>query len=285
MTENYINGLIEEINHSLVRDINPQRGVLESAIHYALSVKCKRLRPLLFLILIEAYELKPLKYIDIACAIECIHTYSLIHDDLPSMDNDDFRRGMPTVHKKYDEAIALLAGDTLLTLAFEKISKCDIEPEKLISIFRILTSSIGLKGMAGGQALDLKFDGNKSRIYEIHQKKTAELIKSTLQSAAVIIGLDESEMTTIEKIGDTIGLAFQLTDDLLDVEGNELIVGKKLNKDQKNQSPNSALFFGPDVVKGEIDRLYLNSLELLKKLEIDFPPFLFLMKKMVYRSK
>jgi geranylgeranyl pyrophosphate synthase len=285
MIEEYINKLTRNIDQSLIQNIDPGRGILEEAIYYALSIKCKRLRPLLFLSLVDAFKLSALSYLDIACAIECIHTYSLIHDDLPSMDNDDYRRGMPTVHKKFNDAIALLAGDTLLTLAFERISKSDVNASKLINILKILTTGIGLNGMAGGQALDLQFDGNGNNILEIHRKKTAELIKASLLTAAEIIDLHPHEKKTLAEAGETIGIAFQLADDLLDIEGDEQEVGKKLNKDRENMSPNSVLYYGIDYVRKEIDGMYKETVELLKNLNIDFPPFLYLIKKMVYRSK
>ena len=227
----------------------------------------------------------PLDYMDIACAIEYIHTYSLIHDDLPAMDNDDFRRGMPTVHKRFNEAIALLAGDTLLTYAFEKIAGAKAEPGKIVNILKILTSGIGKDGMAGGQALDLEFNGNKEVIFEIHRKKTAELIKSSLLSAAEIIAMKPAEKEILAQAGITIGIAFQMADDLLDIEGDEKEVGKKLHKDQDNQSPNSILFYGTDYIKNEIDNYYRKALAMLNELNIDFPPFLYLMEKMVYRRK
>lgn len=281
----YIENLTGTVDESLLKGLNPHKGILESAIHYALSVKGKRLRPLLFLTLIEAYGKDPMTYMDIACAIECIHTYSLIHDDLPSMDNDDFRRGMPTVHKKFNDAIALLAGDTLLTIAFEKISGAKAEPVKIVNILRLLTVGIGAEGMAGGQALDLEFKGDKNIIFEIHRKKTAELIKATLLSAAEIVDLPPHEKELLAQVGTTIGMGFQMADDLLDIEGDELEVGKKLHKDQDNHSPNAVLFYGKDFIKSEIDASYRKTMALLEELRIQFPPFLYLMEKMVYRSK
>ncbi|UCH96829.1 MAG: polyprenyl synthetase family protein [Candidatus Aminicenantes bacterium] len=281
----YIMNLTTKVDESLVKGLNPENGVLEAAVHYALSVKGKRLRPLLFLTLLHAYKLNPLDYLEIAGAIECIHTYSLIHDDHPCMDDDDFRRGMPTVHKKFDDAIALLAGDTLLTYAFEKIAAANIEPKKIVNILRILTVGIGKKGMAGGQALDLEFNGNKNIIFTIHRMKTAELIKSTLLSAAEIIGMIDKEKEILGEAGQTIGLGFQMADDLLDIIGDEKEVGKKLKKDQGNQSPNCILFYGEEYIKKEIDAAYNKTMTLLKQLNIDFPPFLYLMEKMVYRSK
>jgi len=283
--KDYFKNLTEKIDESLVEGLNPDNGVLEAAIHYALSVKGKRLRPLLFLTLIDAFKMNPLDYMDIACAIECVHTYSLIHDDLPVMDNDDFRRGMPTVHKKFNDAVALLAGDTLLTHAFEKLSRSAIDPGKTVNILRILTVGIGKDGMAGGQALDLEFDGNKEIIFKIHRKKTAELIKAALLSAAEIISMSQKKKDILGEAGKTIGIAFQMADDLLDLEGDEKEVGKKLNKDQGNKSPNAVLFYGKEFIKKEIDAAYNKTLTLLDQLNIDFPPLLFLMEKMVYRRK
>jgi geranylgeranyl diphosphate synthase type II len=284
MTDYYDN-LTDKVNESLLTGFSCDRGILESAIHYAMSVKGKRLRPLLFLTLLDAFDKEPLEYMDVACAVEYIHTYSLIHDDLPAMDDDDYRRGMLTVHKKFNEPIALLAGDTLLTAAFERISKADIHPQKIVNIIRILTESIGIEGMAGGQALDLEFKGNQGEILEIHRKKTALFIKGTLLAAAEIAGMRDHEKELLGQAGTAIGIAFQMADDLLDIEGDEKLVGKRLKKDEGNLSPNSILYFGKDFIKQEIERSYQKTIEIMKELKVKFPPFLDLMKKMVYRSK
>ncbi len=283
----YFDRLSDNVNEALLTGIKSKKGILEDAIYYALSVKGKRLRPLLFLSLVDAFDKNAMEFIDIACAIEYIHTYSLIHDDLPAMDNDDFRRGMPTVHKKYDEAIALLAGDTLLTAAFERIAKTPVAPQKIVNIIRILTEGIGKDGMAGGQALDLEFSGpqDKEKIFDIHRMKTAEFIKSVLLSAAEIVDMTDAEKKLLGEAGVSIGIAFQMADDLLDIEGDEKEVGKRLKKDKDNRSPNSVLYFGKDQVAANMERSYQRSLELLKQLAITSPPFLYLMEKMVYRSK
>lgn len=281
----YFNEMSDKIEKALLYGINKERSVLESSIYYSLSIKGKRLRPLILLTLLDAMGASPEEYIDIAAAIEYIHTYSLIHDDLPAMDNDDIRRGMPTVHKKYNEAIALLAGDTLLTIAVEKISNSEIDAEKKIRILQILTKSIGIEGMAGGQSLDLLFDGVSDTIGEIHRKKTAELIRGTMLSAAEIVGLDKEKKEVLSDIGLKIGVAFQMADDLLDIEGNEKEVGKKLQKDISNKSPNSVLYFGADVIKEKIEKGYIEVLSLIKRLGIDFPPFLELIDMMVHRSR
>jgi len=281
----YFNKLSAKVETALLEEIDSERSVLESSIHYSLSIKGKRLRPLIFLTLLDAFGSIPENFMDIAVAIEYIHTYSLIHDDLPAMDNDDIRRGMPTVHKKYNEAIALLAGDTLLTMAVEKISNSDISEKDRISVLRILTKSIGIEGMAGGQSLDLLFKGDPDIISEIHRKKTAELIKGTMMSAAELSGLDMRSKAILSQIGLKIGIAFQMADDLLDIVGNEKEVGKKLHKDSSNKSPNSVLYFGSEVIKEKIENEYEEVLDLIKEMNLDFPPFLELIDMMVHRRK
>lgn len=283
--DHYFNRLIAQVDRSLLDGISRRGSFLEKVICYALTVKGKRLRPLLFLTLIDGFEKTATDYLDIACAIEYIHTYSLIHDDLPVMDDDDFRRGMPTVHKQFNEPIALLAGDTLLSLAFERISLSNISGSQMSRILWILTSSIGVNGMAGGQALDLEFRGEKQKIFKIHRMKTAELIKGTLLTAAEILDLPEPQKKSLRSAGIFIGIAFQMADDLLDIEGDEKEVGKKLQKDKINQSPNSVIYFGKEFVQDKIDYLFHKTLEQLKRVAIDFPPFIDLVRRMAYRSK
>ncbi len=280
--------ITKEINIKMLKGISRKGSSLDMALVYALEVQGKRLRPLLFLSFIDAFNENGFDYkdyFDIACAIEYIHTYSLIHDDLPSMDNDDYRRGQPTVHKKFDPAIALLAGDTLLTLALEKIADSKIDNNKIVEIMKIITKSIGSLGMAGGQALDLGFSGKKEEIFNIHKMKTAELITAAILSAAEIIGMSKEKKDKVREAGILIGIAFQMADDLLDIEGDEKLVGKKLNKDIENDSPNSVYFYGKDFIKKEIENSYKKTIEIFNKLEINSDVFLYLIKKMVYRSK
>jgi len=283
--DDYYKNLTDRVNQSLLQGINPSKNYLEGAVYYSLSVKGKRFRPLLFLSLIEGFGQSPAQYIDIACGIEYIHTYSLIHDDLPTMDNDDFRRGMPTVHKQFNEPIALLAGDTLLTLAIERVSQANISEQKTVRIIRILTSCIGLRGMAGGQAMDLEFKGEKEKIFRIQRMKTADLIRGTLLSAAEVLDMTDDQKKALDMAGVFIGIAFQMADDLLDVIGDEYEVGKRLHKDALNKSPNSVVFYGREFIEEKIDLLYQKTMEKLKEIEIEFPPFLNLIKKMAYRSR
>ena len=281
----YLRRLTEAVDRELLAGIDPRKGTLESAMHYALTVSGKRLRPLLFLTLLDACGKDGQRFIGLASSLEIIHTYSLIHDDLPAMDDDDLRRGMPTVHKKFNEALALLAGDTLLTFAFEKIAAAPLPAEKVVAVMGIVTRCIGKEGMALGQALDLEFAGQAGAIAEIHRLKTAELIKGSLLAAAVVAGMDPRRQEILGKAGLALGLGFQLADDLLDVTGDEKLAGKKLRKDRANRSPNAVLYFGQDGVQAEIDARYREAQQWIGELGIDFPPFLHLMKGMLYRSQ
>lgn len=284
--DDYLAGLLTCIEAALTADMRRDGGSLEQAIQYALNVKGKRLRPILFLTLIDALGGDSRAHMELAAAIEYIHTYSLIHDDLPAMDNDDFRRGAPTVHRKFNEAIALLAGDTLLTMAFEKMAgHRGLTAEKKIRFIQEITRSIGIFGMAGGQALDLEFSGQAELIPMIHRMKTGELIRAVMVSAAEISGVSRERLDTLNEAGKAIGEAFQLADDLLDLEGDESVVGKRLHKDEDNQSPNAALFFGRKQVQESIDRAYEKTTSLLRTAGIDDPAFLALMKLMVYRKR
>lgn len=282
---NCLDRLRTSVDDEILRGIDPRNGTLEAAMHYALSIKGKRLRPLLFLTLLDAWGHRSLDSIDIAVAIEIIHTYSLIHDDLPSMDNDDLRRGLPTVHRKFGEAVALLAGDTLLTLAFEKIVRSPLPAEKKVRILSVISRSIGKDGMAGGQLLDLEFRGDAGRIEDIHRLKTAELIKATMLAAAEIADLAEPDRAILVEAGLSIGLGFQLADDLLDVIGSEEEVGKKINKDRLNQSPNAVLHWGLDKVKTRIVECHQRALESIRSLGLQYSPLDELLEKMVFRSK
>lgn len=207
---------------------------LFDAMEYSLKAGGKRIRPIL--VLESARSLKKNvdinDFIDIAIATEFIHTYSLIHDDLPAMDNDDFRRGKPTCHKVYGEAIAILAGDGLLTYAFEIISNNKkIDPKKLISIINILSHNVGIYGMVGGQAGDI-LDSFQD-VNFIHTNKTAKFISACCQIGAILLDASKEELYKLEKYGLNIGIAFQIWDDVLDEIGDESKTGKKLHKDKE----------------------------------------------------
>jgi geranylgeranyl diphosphate synthase type II len=207
---------------------------LREAIRYSLLAPAKRLRPLLVLWACEACRGDIHKALPAACAVEMIHTYSLIHDDLPAMDDDDLRRGRPTCHKQFGEGVAILAGDALLTLAFEVLSE-DIEPaQRAAACCGLLAHAAGATELVGGQADDLAgefFSGKLDVLESIHRRKTGALFRASLQLGAVCAGASERQREALDEYGKHLGLAFQIVDDLLDVQGDVTKLGKQTNKD------------------------------------------------------
>lgn len=201
---------------------DPVPKVLLDSIQYSLYNGGKRFRPVLSLLVAEHYQQDPLQVLPWAAAIEMIHTYSLIHDDLPCMDNDDIRRGQPTNHKVYGEATALLAGDALLTEAFQMIVRHHMnEPELACRLVDKLSTAIGVTGMVGGQVFDLMMEKSHPTIDELkimQKMKTGLLIRSALEGAAIACKASQNDVLALKFFGDSLGLAFQMTDDLLDLE-------------------------------------------------------------------
>jgi geranylgeranyl diphosphate synthase type II len=183
-----------------------------------------------------------------ACAIEFIHTYSLIHDDLPALDNDDLRRGKPTCHKKFGEAIAILAGDALLTLAFESIGATPVPAERRVSILTEVASAAGtINGMVGGQVADVEAEGKRidpQMLEYIHRSKTAALIRASITSGALCAGAGPDDVARLRRFGETIGWAFQVTDDILDVEESSAALGKTAGKDIAQQKATYPAVYG-----------------------------------------
>jgi geranylgeranyl pyrophosphate synthase len=176
--------------------------------------------------------------LEAACAIECLHAYTLIHDDLPALDDDDVRRGRPSCHKRYGEAVALLAGDALQALAFESLAGCAAPPENVAAAVRILARAAGSRYLVGGQVADIEGEGTESteeRVRFIHSRKTAEIIAASLSIGAALAGAAERVREEIHEIGRAAGFAFQIVDDILDVEGSADTVGKSLRKDEKKR--------------------------------------------------
>ena len=209
---------------------------LAQAIRYSLLAPGKRLRPILVLMASEACGITGNAAMPAACAVEMVHAYSLVHDDLPAMDDDDLRRGQPTCHKKFGEAIAILAGDALLTLAFETLAR-DIHPADVaVACCGTLAAAAGPGGMVGGQADDCMGrleDGDFESLVSIHNRKTGQMIRGSLKLGALVAGADEERIRALDEFGRRLGLAFQITDDLLDVRGEEAATGKRVGKDSK----------------------------------------------------
>lgn len=225
------------IQAALVESLPPAESyppVIHEAMQYSLFAGGKRLRPILLLAAGETVDSPPEPLLPAACAVELIHTYSLIHDDLPVMDNDDFRRGKPTCHKVFGEGIALLAGDALLTQAFAVLSRIEAPPSKVIQAVNELAIAAGSQGMIGGQVVDMKVEGcsaNLEVINYIHSHKTGSLLRVCLRLGGILAGAAEEQLVLLTKYGENIGLAFQVTDDVLDVEGDFKKTGKKSGMD------------------------------------------------------
>lgn len=174
-----------------------------------------------------------------ACAIEMVHTFSLIHDDLPEMDNDDYRRGKLTNHKVYGDGMAVLAGDALLTLAFEVIARQKhTDPATLLRVVQEISTAAGMNGMVGGQAIDLESEGHRIPMQELqkmHMGKTGALFRAALRSGAILAGATEGQLAALTSYAEGFGLAFQITDDILDVTGDEKLIGKPVGSDIRNE--------------------------------------------------
>lgn len=240
MLKKSMNELIEIINNNLdgIIKSSPLNTKLEESMQYSLDVGGKRIRPVLVLLTLEVLNENYKKGLQTALALEMIHTYSLIHDDLPAMDNDDFRRGKLTNHKVYGEWKAILAGDALLTKAFELIANDkNLEAETKVKVISRLAHDSGNLGMVGGQTLDMDSENTPIELHtleQIHKAKTGALLKFSILSAADIANVNDETLNTLDCFSEHLGLMFQIKDDLLDVYGDEKKLGKKVGSDVEN---------------------------------------------------
>jgi geranylgeranyl diphosphate synthase, type II len=225
---------------------------IHTAMRYSVFAGGKRIRPILCLETARIFdpdvELSASPAMHPACAIEFIHTYSLIHDDLPALDNDDLRRGKPTSHKKFGEATAILAGDGLLTLAFETVGQSPASAERIVAMLQEISGAAGtVNGMVGGQVADLENEGKRiepKTLEYIHRSKTAALIRASVTTGAISAGAGIVDVARLRKFGETIGWAFQVTDDILDVEESSAALGKTAGKDIAQQKATYPAVFG-----------------------------------------
>ena len=263
--------LKEEINQQLLKLLSSvKEGKVKEAMTYSLLAPGKRLRPLLFIYVLKAYQMDYHAYLDIACAIEMIHTYSLIHDDLPGMDNDDLRRGRPTCHKQFDEATAILAGDALLNLSVNTILNMSIDNDLKVAIMTRLYEASGVNGMIYGQQQDLAFENQNAslqQLQDIHHHKTGELIAVSMQLAALIAKKDDYQYWT--QIGFDLGLAFQIQDDILDVVGEEEKLGKKVGSDLDNHKSTYVTLLGIEESQRKVEELFQNCYENVYSMRIN----------------
>jgi geranylgeranyl diphosphate synthase type II len=221
---------------------------IHEAMRYSVFAGGKRVRPILCLESARIFSTEIEAALEPACAIEFIHTYSLIHDDLPALDNDDLRRGKPTCHKKFGEAIAILAGDGLLTLAFETIGAARVDATLRVAMLTEVAKSAGTThGMVGGQVADLEAEGKAvgpETLEYIHRSKTAALIRAAITVGAICAGAASEDVARLRRFGETIGWAFQVTDDILDVEESSAALGKTAGKDIAQQKATYPAVFG-----------------------------------------
>ncbi|ETX03284.1 MAG: farnesyl-diphosphate synthase [Candidatus Entotheonella factor] len=244
---------------------------LMDAMRYSVFAGGKRLRPIMMLAAAESGGGDSEPVLPAACALECIHTYSMIHDDLPAMDNDDYRRGKPTNHVVYGEAMAILAGDALLTHAFEILSSLELaeqfSAELLLQVNRCLSNAAGSTGMIGGQVVDTISEGQKVDlpvVEYIHRHKTAALIEASTTAGGLLGGGSLEEVEALRTFGHQVGWAFQITDDILDVEGNAEILGKAVGRDAELDKATYPAVIGVEASRQRAQELMEQGLEALR---------------------
>ncbi|GGH25102.1 farnesyl-diphosphate synthase [Paenibacillus segetis] len=263
--QQYIEDVSNTVTSSLLNSVPGSWYVpenLRKSMEYSLMAGGKRLRPLLVVAAAESLGGSREAALPVACAVEMVHTYSLIHDDLPAMDNDDFRRGKPTNHKVFGEAMAILAGDGLLTHAFYNIIQAsrqyDIPAESALAIVEELSLFAGPAGMVGGQVADMEGEQGLTDLEQlryIHQHKTGDLIVFSLKAGARVASATEKQLAALEQFGRAIGLAFQIQDDILDLIGDESKLGKKTQSDVKQQKVTYPFFIGLEQSQAEMEAL------------------------------
>jgi geranylgeranyl diphosphate synthase, type II len=259
--ENKLTELLSQIN-------TPE--TLQSSMIYSVNAGGKKIRPLLVLATLEDLGASSKDALQVACAVELIHTYSLIHDDLPSMDNDDYRRGKLTNHKVYGEAMAILAGDALQSLAFEILTNLNnTPPEIAVKLIRLLSIASGAEGMVGGQVLDIegeKMDLTLEQLKRIHLNKTGALLSFCIEAGALLAGVDNEKMINLKEFAKNIGLTFQIQDDILDVTSTNEELGKNVGSDESSGKVTYPSLLGLEKAKEQLDyhhQLARNSLSFI----------------------
>jgi geranylgeranyl diphosphate synthase type II len=255
---------------------NTRPKTIHQAMRYSIFAGGKRLRPIICLAAAEVLRGKTDDALPLACAVECIHTYSLIHDDLPCMDDDDFRRGKPTSHKVYGEGIAVLAGDALLTIAFEIATQCKSRPRySHAEIVREIAFAAGSQALVAGQVADLEGEGKKitpAELRYIHENKTAALIASSIRLGAMSANATPKQLEKLTEFGQSLGLAFQVIDDILDVTQTTEKLGKSAGKDLKAQKATYPALLGLEKARVEADLLTRKARAALKPFGKDAAP-------------
>ena len=295
-SKNHIDNLISSFSKNFDKklvDLIPKKKIsskhLYNAMKYIIDVGGKRLRPIFLTEISNLLGVKKENSFRTAASVELIHCYSLVHDDLPSMDNDDLRRGHKTCHKKFDEATAILVGDALQSLAFEILAnhKTHKDSKKRIMLINELSKSAGCEGMVGGQMLDLEAEKKKlnlKEIYNLQRLKTGELFRFSCVSPCILAGKNK-KIKMFENFSSNLGLAFQIKDDLLDIEGNEKEIGKKTRKDFRKGKETLISLLGKEKARKKSEELISSSLKILKKFGKDAENLIDLTNFIISRKK
>lgn len=288
--ENILNNDIAIVERRLIEllpNCLDNQDVVVEAMKYSLLNGGKRLRPVFCLEFAKMCSCDRKDALDFACAVEYIHTYSLIHDDLPCMDDDDYRRGKPSCHKKFGEATALLAGDGLLTQAFQIIGDCDLSDSKKVLATRLLAQNSGVLGMIGGQVIDLKYESETpdlKQLLSVHRLKTGALISAACLLGCIAAGADNDKISAASRFAYNLGIAFQIKDDILDVIGNSEILGKPVGSDAENEKTTYVTLEGLEKAQSDVEKLTNSAINELSA--FDNNEFVMLLaKKLVNRNK
>lgn len=289
----HINAVLETY---LPKEEGFQKTVLE-AMNYSVRVGGKRLRPMLMEEVYSAFGGSGDVVEPFMAALEMIHTYSLVHDDLPAMDNDMLRRGKPTTHAVYGEAMGVLCGDALLNfafetafLAFDKTSDSEVLTKRIPAALKVLGKKAGIYGMIGGQVCDVEAEKkglslSEEQLAYIIDNKTGALIECAMMIGAILAGASESEISSLEKVARNVGEAFQIQDDILDVIGDEATLGKPIGSDEKNEKPTYVVLHGIDASKERVKALSDEAIVLLQSLQKETSFLEELINALIYRNK
>lgn len=294
-----MNEKIKEVERILYEYLPKEEGFQKTvclAMNYSIKAGGKRLRPLLIQ---ESYAFFTKEPLPKQCqlfmaALEMIHTYSLIHDDLPAMDNDELRRGLPTTHIQYGEAMAILAGDGLLNRAYELASQsfslCTSSKELqcCIDAMQVLTSKAGIYGMVGGQVVDVEMEGcnlSKEQLDFIYELKTSALIEAAMMIGAIFAKAEPEEIKKMEQVARKVGIAFQIQDDILDVTSSSEELGKPIGSDEKNHKTTYVALYGMEAARKQVELLSGQAIELLKECKGENPFLFALLEMLIHRKK
>ena len=281
---------VEDILREYLPDDNELTFTITDAMKYSTLSGGKRVRAVMMLETYRMFNGKSDVIKPFVAAIEMIHAYSLVHDDLPALDNDEFRRGLPSTHYKYGEAMGILCGDALLNYAFETVAKAfDIECNANVAkAFKILSEKAGIHGMIGGQVVDVETEGREidaDTMYFIHKNKTAALIEAALMVGACLADASDDDVKKVESIGSDVGLAFQIQDDILDVISTTKELGKPVGSDDKNNKNTYVKYKGLDEAKREVEMISMRSIKTLDSLSVSNDFLNRLIKNMITRKK